>query len=96
MKRESTEMRDSDWTALATIATASGCASWRVLLRRIAVGELVVVSEAASRSSGVVNLVTDSGKVVGRVAGPMTIESLAHRRANAAPIPKPGGKPKKP
>lgn len=69
--------------------------SWRVLLRRIAVGELVVSPSALAHDGEPVNLVTDDGKVIGRVAGPMTIESLAHRRANAAPIPKPGSKPKK-
>jgi len=44
LKRDSHQMTLTNWAALASIAQANGCASWRVLLRRIAVGELVVVS----------------------------------------------------
>jgi len=50
MKRESIKLLPSDWAALAVIADQtgsvySGVPSWRRLVKRIARGELSVVSE---------------------------------------------------
>lgn len=42
MKRDSHAMTEANWAALDRAAKAVGCASWRVMLRRIAAGELRV------------------------------------------------------
>lgn len=50
MKRQSTEMREQDWAALTALASSLGCSSWRVLVRRIAVGELDVLPKHSVRT----------------------------------------------
>ncbi len=43
MKRDSHAMTQANWDALERAAKAAGCASWRVMLRKIATGQLGLI-----------------------------------------------------
>ena len=96
-------MSEANWEALASIARAQGCASWRVLLRRIATGDLQVV---ATLAPGAVPVVWERVEQVPpslrgpdkpgfECSEPESVTLARHRdlaaRRHGAPLAKPSG-----
>lgn len=101
MKRDSHGMTEENWGRLAKVAADAGCASWRVMLRRIAAGELIVAPKlhfsAVTVESGEDEPIVPRGTVnVLREPEQVTLQRhaearrpLASRRAGAPPILRP-------
>jgi hypothetical protein len=96
-KRDSHEMTVKNWESVNAIAGKLGCSSWRVMLRKIAQGSLIVEEETKTPDGPYdVEAVNDrldsepvTKPVVAKVPEYVPARSRLTDRSNAAPIGRP-------